>query len=1335
MKALSIRRRVVSTASVRSAQNLAEASGAISSVTGLAKASIASVDIPEQQQQVGGNNFEVIEQQVSGDGIERRTKKVQKEVCNVQSSSNSQKVSLEEQTKLLTGNNKCKSIDDKILSCNHQLDGNNQTKEESLPAKSHDPIKLAARIKEDKSKQSKLKANESNITSEQQQQEQSATINSSCKFVPTGNEEQQQQQATGVKKKGNSFLDALIEGRKSWFEERTIIVDIRNTKTNNNETNSQRRDKSDLIKNKVSCDEKCKIIKHFDRDEEQLDSLNQTNSTRNNYLNNEQFPNNSKSEKSNNPTKLASKSSNQINTKTLSANNNNKTNNNSGYIKNKLINNDSSNIGEQGSGKLIQVEEERGSDKKVRKENISSIKEQQRQIIDNTPDYKQLRQQQQDTETTNKTKGKKAEERQLKQQQQQVGFNKVTNNPGSTQAPKGKTPPTFGGTPYKVSRLPYYSYHGRARNVDLITAADREDRLNRDRSSSNTKKQSISGGYIDASQSDSSNSFDSSSGGEPEKSSSSSQINTGSSKSAASSSAESAANSGGKVVPTLSRTSGYRDSRQINEESANDDEYSKRSLERQNINYSNESIENTNLKSTNKRRFFKNGFSNISNLFPDQQMNNYHSSKAVADQQRERNRQLRFNSEERLASRTRQQQHWNSLSNLNQPSRGKTSGSSRFAPSLLSRRNSITNYQHTNNSRYIRPNRSMNSLDTSPYSNTSDNQLQQQQQQQQRSTMRRQNSNSGNGSGAKQRGASYQGRSMSASSAYASRHHRSPSASSLHYGSAGTSPYGPPPIDPDCPVHGYSPVNQVHSKSSQHLASANSDADLLYEPYNVGYYDRGIPAAAAVPPVAAGGSLYSPISPPLIDRSQTTGLVGAGGGSYPVQGKGGRLLAASNGNPNAYYNNTSRFSMYHSPMNGLDNVRSTLAPPNEQLRRILGYQPHARPIYLHPQWAYSRPFIHLQGTRTPSPGSPGLEGDDDDLIGGIGSAGADIRPRFEQYNQLHDTQAIRAVDFHPSGEVYAVGSNSRALRICAYPADYELRHFSHDHVTTAPRILFKFLQVHRGSIYCVSFNSTGQLLATGSNDQTVHIVKYNSITHSPDGDEYRLTMHDGTVRDLCFIDDSPNNGHSSILLSAGGGDNKIYVTDCDTITPFQSMAGHTQMIMALHHWGGSNFVSASYDRTIRFWDLRTRSCTSIISAPTGIVSGGTATGGKWAGPGAPVCAVKVDPTGRLLASGHNDSTCMLYDIRGARIIQAFKLHDDEIRTVSFSPKSYYLLTGGYDGRIVLTDIQGDLTQPLPSVCVAESDDKIVQSKWHPSDFTFVTTSADKTATLWAMPTE
>lgn len=116
-----------------------------------------------------------------------------------------------------------------------------------------------------------------------------------------------------------------------------------------------------------------------------------------------------------------------------------------------------------------------------------------------------------------------------------------------------------------------------------------------------------------------------------------------------------------------------------------------------------------------------------------------------------------------------------------------------------------------------------------------------------------------------------------------------------------------------------------------------------------------------------------------------------------------------------------------------------------------------------------------------------------------------------------------------------------------------------------------------------------------------------------------------------------------------------------------------------------------------------------------------------------MAAVCVDPSGRLLVSGHEDSQCMMYDIRGSRIIQTFRPHTGDIRTIRFSPKAYYLLTGGYDNRIALTDMQGDLTQPLQSVVVAEHNDKVINGRWHPTDFSFVTTSADKSAVLWALP--
>lgn len=64
----------------------------------------------------------------------------------------------------------------------------------------------------------------------------------------------------------------------------------------------------------------------------------------------------------------------------------------------------------------------------------------------------------------------------------------------------------------------------------------------------------------------------------------------------------------------------------------------------------------------------------------------------------------------------------------------------------------------------------------------------------------------------------------------------------------------------------------------------------------------------------------------------------------------------------------------------------------------------------------------------------------------------------------------------------------------------------------------------------------------------------------------------------------------------------------------------------------------------------------------------------------PVTSVCVDPSGKLLVSGHEDASIMLYDLTGGRVIQTFRPHGDEVRTVRFSNAAYYLLSGSYDKR-------------------------------------------------------
>ncbi|XP_011294123.2 LOW QUALITY PROTEIN: WD repeat-containing protein 47 [Musca domestica] len=322
---------------------------------------------------------------------------------------------------------------------------------------------------------------------------------------------------------------------------------------------------------------------------------------------------------------------------------------------------------------------------------------------------------------------------------------------------------------------------------------------------------------------------------------------------------------------------------------------------------------------------------------------------------------------------------------------------------------------------------------------------------------------------------------------------------------------------------------------------------------------------------------------------------------------------------------------------------------------------------------------------------------------------------FVPINTLSDVQPIRCCSFSEDGLLYAVGSNSKTLRICLYPP--QINNISKP---TQTSVIFKRTKHHKGSIYCLSWSRDGQFIASGSNDKTIKIIKYSSENKQLEGRELELTMHDGTVRDLCFMNESSRR--EKVLVSGGAGDCKLYISDCGVLTPMQAVAGHSGHIYSLYSWENNMVVTGSQDKTVRFWDIRVPECINSVLP-----------GSYYDAMGSPVTAVCVDPTGRLLVSGHEDASCVLHDIRRNRQIQCFQPHSADIRSIRFSPSAYYLLTCGYDNKIVLTDLQGNLTLSLPSVVVGEHSDKVISARWHPRDFSILTTSADKTAKLWAIP--
>ena len=76
-----------------------------------------------------------------------------------------------------------------------------------------------------------------------------------------------------------------------------------------------------------------------------------------------------------------------------------------------------------------------------------------------------------------------------------------------------------------------------------------------------------------------------------------------------------------------------------------------------------------------------------------------------------------------------------------------------------------------------------------------------------------------------------------------------------------------------------------------------------------------------------------------------------------------------------------------------------------------------------------------------------------------------------------------------------------------------------------------------------------------------------------------------------------------------------------------------------------------------------------------------------------------------------------------------KLHNAEVRGVSYSADGRYLASAGFDKNIMITDTLN--VDNISVVKTLEHDDKVVSIKWHPYLPLLISTSADKSARIWS----
>ena len=145
------------------------------------------------------------------------------------------------------------------------------------------------------------------------------------------------------------------------------------------------------------------------------------------------------------------------------------------------------------------------------------------------------------------------------------------------------------------------------------------------------------------------------------------------------------------------------------------------------------------------------------------------------------------------------------------------------------------------------------------------------------------------------------------------------------------------------------------------------------------------------------------------------------------------------------------------------------------------------------------------------------------------------------------------------------------------------------------------------------------------------------------------------------VDTDGNVGKKSIILAE--------------ISPnyIATLEGHTQPVSSVSFSPDRTILaSASYDHTIRLWDMSTEKDIAILEGHKG-----------------PVSSVSFSPDGTILASAgrYIDGTIRLWDVQTEENIAILDAHRRFVTSVSFSPDGSTLASGSWDNTIRLWDVE------------------------------------------------
>ncbi|MGF1934190.1 MAG: beta-propeller domain-containing protein [Nostoc sp. ChiQUE02] len=200
-----------------------------------------------------------------------------------------------------------------------------------------------------------------------------------------------------------------------------------------------------------------------------------------------------------------------------------------------------------------------------------------------------------------------------------------------------------------------------------------------------------------------------------------------------------------------------------------------------------------------------------------------------------------------------------------------------------------------------------------------------------------------------------------------------------------------------------------------------------------------------------------------------------------------------------------------------------------------------------------------------------------------------------------------------------------------------------------------------------------------------------------------LEGHSSTVNSIAY---SPNGQQ----LASASWDKTIKIWDVTNGKLLKSLSGHSNLVYSVAYSpNGQQLASASEDKTIKIWDVTSGKLLKCLTGHSDRVN-----------------SVAYSPNGEQLASASEDKTIKIWDVSSGKLLKSLTGNSDRVNSVVYSPNGQQLASASWDKTIKIWDVtSGKLLKSLSG-----HSNLVISVAYNPSGLQLASASRDKTIKIW-----